>query len=242
MDKNDHFRLMRLQSAELKGRTAFCPEDQEIAEYFDAQLSATEIDKLERHLKACRFCLARIGMLERLVQVKTNKRIPEAVLATAKRMTHQAPARRFKTPPAWATAAVLAIALLISINTNEQATAPGAIPPAAVLIEEDSRQLRGITRDVTSLDVLSPTAGASIKPGTLIHWSEVPGKLHYNIFILSSTGDVLWTERLSGNDWLLNDSLQLEAGSQYYIRVDAQLPDGRNLSSRHVVFHIARQP
>jgi hypothetical protein len=43
MDDQNHISLLRLQSAELTGRTPFCPENQVIAEYFDAELPQTEI-------------------------------------------------------------------------------------------------------------------------------------------------------------------------------------------------------
>ncbi len=75
MDEQNHKKLLKLQSTELTERTPFCPEDQLIAEYFDGYLPQAEFDRLERHLSDCRFCLARLGVLERIDQNPGNIRI-----------------------------------------------------------------------------------------------------------------------------------------------------------------------
>jgi hypothetical protein len=242
MDDQNHTGLLRLQTAELTARTPFCPEDQVIAEYYDAELSGIERTQLESHLNVCRYCLARIGMLEHLHESDTDKRIPEVVLSTAKHMTHNTPpARRLKTAPSWAVAAVLILALFINFNPNNKLAEPGVTSYTVFSTEGNNTQLRSINRNTIHLDVLSPAPGADIRPGALIQWSEAPGSLHYDIFILSNTGDVLWTERLEGTDWVLSESLQLAMGSKYYFHVEAQLPDGRSLSSRHVIFQLSGQ-
>jgi len=234
MDKQDLTKLLRLQSAELTESTPFCPEDQVIAEYFDCDLARSESEKLDRHLTDCRYCLARIGILERLEENRSDKRIPEAVLASAKQLRHDAPAHRPSMAPAWATAAVVVIALFAVIKSTE---GPGPAPATG----EDSRQLRNIERTASDLVVLTPQAGADISPGSPIEWAEVPGNLHYDIFVLSNSGDVLWTERLKDPGWVLDESLSLETGSQYYFRVEALMPDGRSLRSKHVVFQVGER-
>mgnify|MGYP001826244833 FL=1 len=62
MDDYQHTNLLVLQSAELTERTPFCPEDREIAEYFDGQVVEAVRRSTEHHLDTCRFCRARIGM------------------------------------------------------------------------------------------------------------------------------------------------------------------------------------
>lgn len=242
MDDHKYTDLLRLQSAELTGRTPFCPEDQQIAEYFDGDLEDAERIILERHLSDCHFCLARIGLLERLAENRSNRRVPGAVLATAKQMTHQAPVRRLRRAPAWAAAAVVVMALFTTVSRNQEpGLEPGESSSALSSIGQDSRQLRSVNRDAVELNVLIPAPGADIDPGTLIQWAEVPGNLHYNIYVLSMAGDVLWTERLGGTEWVLQESLHLATGSNYYFRVEANIPDGRTVSSKHVVFGIAER-
>jgi len=244
MDDTKLTELLGLQSAELTGSTAFCPEDRQIAEYFDGELVETEHTVLERHLTDCRFCLARIGLLERLEE-SSNKRVPEAVLATAKQMTHQVRVRRLRRAPVWASAAVLVIALFTSISINQESVLePEESSNTASSTGSNSRQLRSVNRDVMNLNVLIPAPGADtgsvMHPGFPIQWTEVPGNLHYNIYVLSNAGDVLWTQRLEGTEWALPDSLSLVAGSKYYFRVEALLRDGRTISSKHVVFQVAK--
>jgi len=243
MDNPDYTELLKLQSAELIQRTPFCPEDQEIAEYFDGEMKEAEILRLESHLTDCHYCLSRIGVLERMEHSRCNKRIPGAVLATAKQMKHKPPRRQLKRAPAWAAAAVVVIALFTVVNRNQEPTLePGAVSSVALSAEESSRRLRSMKRISTELDVLSPSPGAEMSPGSLIRWAEVPDTLHYNVYVLSKAGDVLWKERLEGTVWAMQDSPQLSAGSEYYLRIEALLPDGRTLSSKHLALKIAEQP
>ena len=242
MDDQNHIELLRLQSTELTGSTPFCPEDQEIAEYFDGDLAKAERTRMERHLTDCRFCLARIGILERLEENRTNKRIPGAVLATAKQMRKKAPPRWPRKAGGWATAAVVMITIFTIANRNQEPTVePGATPPVVPSAEANSRQLRSVARVVTDLNVLTPTPGADILPGSLIQWAEVPGNLHYNIFVLSHAGDVLWTERLADTEWALLESIQLTEGDKYYFRVEANLQNGRTVSSKHLAFRFVER-
>lgn len=244
MDNLDHTELLRLQYGELDGRTRFCPDDQVIAEYFDGDLPEAERLNLERHLTDCRFCLACIGLLERLAGLRDNRRIPEDELAAAKQMSHGATVRhrRRRISPAWAAAAVLVLAVIMVFNLDQDfAPDPRSTPSAPPSTGEPGRQLRSVNREVTDLNVLTPKPGADIIPGSLIQWAEVPGNLHYDIYVLSHAGDVLWSERMKGTEWVPNESLQLAAGNKYYFRVEAQLPDGRRVSSRHVAFRIAER-
>jgi hypothetical protein len=84
-----------------------------------------------------------------------------------------------------------------------------------------------------------PNPGDGIHPGTVFRWSEVPDNIHYNVYVLTRDGDVLWTERLQTPEWAMGDSLQLAADRDYFFRVQAILPDGRAVSSKHVIFRMA---
>jgi predicted anti-sigma-YlaC factor YlaD len=236
MDDFNYTELAILQAAELPQRTPFCPEDQAIAEYFDGVPTESERINLERHLAQCRYCRARIGMLERLEERHASIRAPGAVLAMAKQLKHETPVRRRRLAPAWAAAAVLVITLFMLAGREQQLGLQPATPVPAAPAEENPSQLRSVNRNVTAIDVLFPQSFADIKPGSLIQWSDVPGHIHYTIFVLSNAGDVLWTERLNGTQWLMQDSLQLVAAGAYYFRVEAQLPTGRIVSSQHVPF------
>lgn len=241
MDQQDHTKLLRLQSAELTAKTAFCPDDGVIAEYFDGDLTQHECETLERHLGDCRFCLARIGVLERLAENHNDKRIPGSVLAAAKQLPATRPARRPAMAPAWAAAAVVVFSFFIIINSKQVSGPEPGSDAAEQVTGGDTRQMRNIPRPSNSIKVITPLAGAGMSPGSMVDWDDVPGSLHYNIFVLSAAGDVLWTERLKETGWTLDESLSLESGDQYYLRVEALMPDGRSIRSKHIAFQATEQ-
>jgi hypothetical protein len=237
MEDFTHTELLKLQSLELTGRTVFCPEDQQIAEYFDGFPGPAEHEAVTRHLADCRFCLARIGVLGRLQDVRDFDRVPEEALATAKQMALNSPSRQTIATPAWAAAAALVLVLLAIANREPAGgLEPGPGPTAPASIQEEPHQLRSVNRDAKVLEVLAPAPGEALAPGALIRWTAIPGNTHYSVFILSGSGDVLWTERMEANEWLMQDGLQLSAADQYYLRVEASLPDGRTVSSKHRAF------
>lgn len=240
MDEQNYIKLLRLQSAELAARTPFCPESQQIGEYYDGNLPPTERTTLEHHLAVCHFCVARIGILERLELNHNNKRVPEDLLAAAKQLTRLQPVRRVGTATAWAVAATVVIAFFTTFDSNrERLLHPAAIPGTPQIVEDHSIQLRSVDHAIGDISVLTPSPRSVVVPGSLFAWDEVPGNLQYNIFILSSDGDVLWSERLHDTEWALDDLPNLVAGAQYYFRVEAQLTDDRSVSSKHVAFRIA---
>lgn len=239
MDTNKHTDLMALQSAELTERTPFCPDDQEIAEYFEGHLAELKHQPIERHLTDCRFCLARIGMLNRLQEAGSTPRLSEEVLASAKRLAHKPPVRRLKWVPAWAAAATIVISVFMVMNGRQlPLPALGTGPAEGISTEESSSQLRRIDRSAMNLNVLNPEQGETIAPGSLVRWTKIPGNIHYNVFVLSNAGDVLWMERLQVTEWNMQEALQLVAGNEYFLRVEAVLPDGGTLSSKHTAFRV----
>jgi len=239
MDKNKHTDPMVLQSAELTERTPFCPDDQEIAEYYEGHLAKFEYQPIERHLTDCRFCLARIGMLNRQQEAGSTQRPPEEVLASAKRLAHKPPSGGLKRAPAWAAAAVIVISVFMVMNSRQvPLPALGTGPAEEITTEENNSQLRRIDRSVMNLNILNLAPGETVAPGFLVRWAKIPGNIHYNVFVLSNAGDVLWTERLQGTEWVMKEALQLVAGNEYFLRVEAVLPDGGRLSSKHIAFQI----
>jgi len=238
MDDHNQVELLTLQAAELTERTPFCPEDQQIAEYFEGELPESERDCVERHLADCRFCLARLGMLQRLAQNPTSPRIPEDVLAIAKSM-RQATVSRPRWVPVWAAAAVLVVAVGILWQLFP-GRGIGQIELPRIHMTEPSSDLR----ETRSLDAgamgprfLSPDEGPGITSNTdVLRWTAVPNSLYYEVRIISDTGDLLWRERVEGTEWRLPAGLALTPGSEYFMRVDAYLTDAKTLQSDYLLF------
>jgi hypothetical protein len=228
MDKYKHTDPLVLQSAELTERTPLCPEDQAIAEYFDGPIPEQERLNLERHLADCRYCLARIGMLNRLQDDSLTVRVPEDALAAAKSLARKPASRRFSRAPAWAAAAVVLLGVLF-IAVKQ----PGNEP--------EIRQLRSIDPPESRFEVKMPGPGRAISIGAPIRWTEFPDGSHYTVHVLSDAGDVLWTEHLQSNEWVVQPEMGLNPEGDFFFRVEAELPDGRTLSSKHLAFRITER-
>jgi len=242
MKDHQYTKLLGLQATELDEATPFCPEEQVIAEYFDDTLEESERTRLERHLVDCSFCLARIGMLERLEHDPGGHRVPGDVLATAKQMARSDSKRRLVPAPAWAAAAVVVFTLIMLVSRNgDIGLQPDTVTPVVPSEGESARQLRSINRSTAGIDVFFPPGGANLKAGSVMRGTEVPGHLHYDIYVLSGAGDVIFTQRLEANEWKIQGVPQLVAGDEYYFRVEALLGGGGHVSSKHLAFRAAGQ-
>lgn len=235
MSDEHHAELLQLQKADLGVRTPFCPEDQQIAEYFDGGLPAVEKASLERHLAECRDCRARVGVIQRMEAGPADLRIPGEVLASARQIAGPPVTQRIRAAPAWAAAALLVVSLALFMNDR-----PGtsqALPEAAGTGDE-TRLIRSASPVIGGIQVLNPAPGAAVRQGATLKWITVPDSLHYDVFVQSRVGDVILTERVREAHWTVDRALSERAQGPYYFRVVAYLPDGRKLQSRHVPFEL----
>lgn len=228
MDKYKHTNPLVLQSAELSERAPFCPGDQAISGYFDGMTPGQERQKLERHLADCRFCQARIGMLNRQLDDSLAVSVPEDLLARAKALGRKSAHPRFRKAPAWAAAAVILLGAFF-IATNQSPDQP------------ETRQLRNIDRPESRFEVILPATGQAISTGAPIRWTRFPDGSHYTVYVLSDAGDVLWTEHLQNNEWAVKREMGLNPDGDFFLRVEAELPDGRTVSSKHLAFRVAER-
>jgi hypothetical protein len=238
MDDHKHIDLLTLQAAELTERTPFCPEDQQVAEYFEDELPEAEREQVEHHLADCRFCQARLGMLQRLEQSPIAPRIPEDVLAAAKSMPHATVSRPTRTP-VWAAAAVLVIAVGVLYQVLPVREIGQVVLPRTHMNEpsSDLRETRSIDPGVMGPRFLSSREDSGINSSAgIFKWTAVPNSLYYEVRIVSDAGDLLWQERVDGTEWRLPAGLALTPGLDYFVRVDAYLTDAKTLQSDYMLF------
>ena len=228
--------LLKLQSPEVGERGPFCPDDQDVAAYFDCALSDADHSRLERHLQACDYCLARIGLLGRLDGGGAQRAVPEFVLAKAKQITSRTEREGLRHGPVWAVAAALMLVFGAAV-TVDRSTVPFSAGEGAIETPSapSPRSLRGVTAAESrgAIEVRLPEGPLSI--GSAIRWTEFADSLRYEVTVLSATGDVVWIEQLAANEWILSQAAGLDAGADYYLRVDAVLRDGQVLSSPHIL-------
>ena len=243
MDDGKLTQLLRHDSADLTAATPFCPEDALIAAYFEGALEQPQRGRLRNHLVECRFCRARLGNLARSTSARDNPQVPAQLLAQAKQIGRQVtPSKRNWQAPAWAAAAVLVLSLSL-VFSGQWRNAPGnaTTQPVISASEEGSRELRSLGRIPSEIRMIEPTPGTTLMPGTAVRWVGVPGIDHYDLFILSANGDVVWAERLNAAYWSPRGAQGLVSGDRYYLRVEATLRDGTTVSSRHMGFRFAER-
>jgi len=242
MDEYKLTQFLRTKSADVSGQARFCPEDQLIAQYFEGTLTEKERASLKHHLVDCRFCLARIGNLDRMVGRDHDQAVPGSVLAEAKGLVKNPAPSQTWSKPAWATAAVLVLAISLVLDWNSPSPVESDFTTAQsdpALQDVSGRQSRNINPPAIAPRILAPREGARIDPEAfIIRWSEIPGTLYYDIRIVSDDGGLLRQDRVDGNQWGLPPELELVPGREYYVRVDAYLAEAKSLSSRHVVFTV----
>jgi hypothetical protein len=231
--------LLHQQNTEIVERTPFCPNDDEIAAYFDRKSSHPGGKLSEQHLVTCGYCMARVRVLAQVLQIDDNEAIPETLLTVAHQFG-QRPRRRLIHASAWAAAAVVIVTLFAIAGRGPAVDpGPGGQPPPASPLGEDARQLRNIDRGNPAPTIQAPIKGAHVRPDDLtIRWTPVPGSLYYDIRLVNAKGFLIWQERIEDNQSNLPDHLKLVSGDQYYVRVDAYLAEAKSISSQHVPFTI----
>jgi len=241
MDEHTLTQILQLESRELPERTHFCRDDECITEYFEGSLGDQKRAALKRHLVDCRFCMARIGNLERLADEDEARHIPGTVLADAKAFARQPVPSRTWHSPAWAAAALVVLTLSIFTMLGGQ---PGKNPAVSIPVEqyipELPRQLRSIDPVVLKPNIISPVDGASIGSDELaIRWTGVSGSLHYDIRVVNAEGFIVHRDRVEDvTEWTPPAGPLLEPGMAYYVRVDAYLAGANNVSSDHILFTV----
>jgi len=72
----------------------------------------------------------------------------------------------------------------------------------------------------------------------VFRWKEVPGSLFYDIRIVSDDGAQIARQRVWDTQWSLPRETRLQAGNEYFVRVDAFISEGKAISSEHTVFKV----
>lgn len=237
MEQHRLIELLQQKSAEVSGQTRFCPDAELITNYFEGSLNERARSGLKRHLVDCRFCMARVGNLERSANKEKPQGVSGSVLADAKRL-HKPPLPSGSWgTPAWAAAAVVVLAIAVVFNqfSDQQLTQGDA--PVSTQLPTDISRIRSIDKQPLGPKIIIPLVGQVLpvnEPN--FAWTAVRGSLYYDVRLVSAEGETVWEERVKSTSRSLPGYLQLQAGTDYYLRVDAYLAEAKRVSSRHVLF------
>ena len=212
-----------------RDKTPFCAPDDEIAAYVDGKLKADDHKRLERHMADCSVCADRVGQVIRLLRdADSSERPSHAALARARRFS-----QRTKTRDVTRWAAAAAVVLAIFVVSDRMIEIDDATDP-------DSQTTRKVLSDASSLQVLSPSPGVIVDTNQFtFKWQAVENSLHYELRIVTESGDLITEKRVQGTEWRLPDNLELHPGNEYFVRIDAFMPDARTVSSYPIRFEVA---
>jgi hypothetical protein len=226
------------RTTDLPEKTDFCANDQDLALFFDGLLSGPSHESIKRHVANCGFCQARLGFLSRVEQDSGPTDLSEECISLAKQMGRKPPRRKSKNWPVWAAAAVMAITLSVTTFRGDRPVDQMENFPETISdTGGEARQIRSMGAKDFRPGLLSPLEGAVVKPGDLvIRWTRVPDVIFYQLFVMNEFGDLLISERVDGNEWVVRESDVLEPGSDYFVRVEARVAGSAALSTEHVSF------
>lgn len=197
--------------------TPFCPDDEIIAGFVDAGLDETTRQSVQQHLTECPSCVARVGRLTRILRESAGD----------SQIAHTNSARVLMAP-LWAVAA----------------TVIAAIGIAGIYLqtpEVDQRDTRSSGTGFTAPTIDAPVGGLRIRTGSVIEWGPVPDSQFYDIRIVDSVGNIVSTHRVKTVYWEIDDLSGFERGDEYFIRIEARLPDNRSVVSDHVPFKVVSE-
>ena len=218
MDRKQLIAYLQRSAAESSERTAFCPDDNDIAGFVDGGLDDSARVLIERHLPDCPACVGRVGLVTRLVHDDA---------ATKSGAAQGISNRWLQAVPLWAVAATVILAI------TWVSWSPVKVDVA------DYQDARNIESVLTPPEILAPDSGVLVnRNGFVIRWTEVPGSLYYEVRVVSDVGDLLSEARVERTEWTIGDEIRLDPGRDYYVRVDAYLADSKAISSQHIPFRL----
>lgn len=219
MNRKKLTHLLRVSGTDTGEPTRFCPDDEAIAGFVDGGLAASAHQSIAHHLTECAACVARVGRLTRLMRPASESGVAS--------INNQFIRRRRLTSWAAAASVVLTFGFL---GVFLLITGP----------DTDFRDTRSSGSGLPLVRIQAPEAGLSVQAGSVIEWTAVPDSTYYEVRIVSDVGDIVRSIRVDDTEYQINGLSDLEPGRDYFVRVEARLPDNRSFTSDHVLLRISR--
>jgi hypothetical protein len=188
--------------------------DAELAGYLDHDLTPAERRRAEIHIDACAMCREEVVALSRIAGVPAAASHP----ASIKR-------RRRWFIPAVAAAVIAAIALPRLTRVG-----PATEPQPSWRVAEPG--------GLTSLAVVAPANNATVSTRPLAFTWRASDADVYRFFLLTESGDPVWTRETTDTSIVLPDSVTLEASNVYFWHVDG-VANGIAATSGPLRLHVA---
>jgi hypothetical protein len=223
-----------------------CPTEQLLAAYADRQLIGEERHTVEHHLADCPRCAEQVAFLARGVP-SADSEVPPRFLKQALAFGRPRPSRQI---PSWAligSAATAALLLIFSTmqHSRHREVAATPVPTIAPLSATQPRtgindagsavQLRGSEDRQPSF--IYPVAGQkNVTTPIIVRWSPSDQAESYEVELLSDSGTLLWSTRVSSLQAALPRNVHLSVGRTYYLRLSIHQKSGSTQRTKAIRF------
>ena len=224
--------LLRQSATGGRSRTPTCPDEHLVSGFAEGSLGNAYHAQVAGHVADCAACASLVGELARHLQDSTSEVVPELTLARARRLGGDGLSGRMPFVPQLAAAAI-AVVCISTLFHFMRVDSPAA-PPEDLGTDRTTRNIAAVG---AALQLLSPAAGATLEPGALdVRWTGVPAASYYDVRIVTDAGEIVSEQRVSSTGWRPGNSVELQPGADYYVRVEAYVAGARSVRSEHVPF------
>lgn len=229
-----------------------CPDETELAAFIDAQVSSKAGERVRHHLADCRYCRDQVAAVVRLQSgAEVPSDVPPGLLARARALAETK--ERGQAMPALRWGAVAAVAASIAVVvavTYRQPPSPPTLPlvqpaprltvsPALPPVAAEPPTVRNLQNVAAAPELLYPRDGGVVpSTGIEFRWKHVPTALSYDVRVVTDDGNVVWEGRAEDSQIVLPSSIHLTPGESFYVRVSANLPEGKTVTARVVGFKV----
>lgn len=234
---------MRIPIPQLGKRKWGCLSEEQLASFVDGTMPPAALEKLESHLANCVDCRESVALLTRSESSPLTD-VPPAWLA---RVRHLGSTDRVtgSSRLAWAAGMacllVAGLAMTFAYRPEQKAVVADNVQPkpATAPIAAERDQVRNLPpRSTMPPVVITSTLGANVSRSFEVRWESVPTAVSYEVRVLDSAGDTLWTRQTSDDHLLIPAGVSLQKGKKYFVQLSASLPTGKTIHAKAASFQV----
>ena len=260
MQEKSLVQFFKFRMTKVGQRRWSCPDESQIAAYADHQLAGPAKERMEAHLADCDFCLDQVAYLIRMQNAELPEAVPNALLLRAIKLAGEKTRPEGSALWQWgkiaAATAAACLVLVVAVSLRHPQTGPTLAPrqnpvaqPARVpppmtpkTRSEPSPTVRGGHKTLLEPTLLFPSPGATVPENKIeFRWEPIAGTLDYEVRLLTSEGDLVWTQQTMGSSLRLPADVKVEAGKKYFVQVRTNCADGKSVQSAPVAFTVVNR-
>jgi hypothetical protein len=120
------------------------------------------------------------------------------------------------------------------VGDQNQKVAPPTAPSTVI---KQSATVQESKKSPFTLTVASETGGSTSAADKIeLHWQSVEGALDYVVIVLTPENDEVWRQKTIAPTARITGDAHLQPGHKYFVKVRANLMEGKSLQSDPVAF------